>query len=417
MDFCDQKMRQQTSISVGEAHHSVKSDVLSRCPSGSPMSDLLKLLRKGNRSNQHGPSPSEMQSRDGHSFAYILHYVCTGDLIYPLHEGFHRVDALLKELTYFGLVDDVLRNATQEAYKRRYAVVPCTRSVDADHRPPLSSSLSVHNVNGSTSDLMNGAMRQLPVRCSQASLNGHRRFLNVVKKYLNVKSNSLNDNEHGDGAHAHPNGQADVVRVTSNERRSHSSLLNLWNSSASTPGTGGGVFRPASAQGTTLVLIAAADYVTVYGQRPELECIFGADYQVVSLRTTSSAFIDAQLIYQPPDNDSVDDQNQPQQQQRNRTRSELLWRLYQQRIRSRGFVITVQTHWRDKATLETHHQWLLHRKSGWKYSSGRRAYLNLSLPVSSAPSAVQNLLGRRTSVMQRFFHKSALSLHSEVTAV
>ena len=129
----------------------------------------------------------------------------------------------------------------------------------------------------------------------------------------------------------------EVICKESNQR--------LIGATASTPGTGGGVFRPASAQGTTLVLIAAADYVTVYGQRPELECIFGADYQVVSLRTTSSAFIDAQLIYQPPDNDSVDDQNQPQQQQRNRTRSELLWRLYQQRIRSRGFVITVQTHW------------------------------------------------------------------------
>lgn len=41
-----------------------------------------------------GPAP-EMRNRDGHSFAYILHYLITGDLIYPLHEGFHRVDALL----------------------------------------------------------------------------------------------------------------------------------------------------------------------------------------------------------------------------------------------------------------------------------------------------------------------------------
>ena len=115
-------------------------------------------------------------------------------------------------------------------------------------------------------------------------------------------------------------------------------------------GTSGGVFRPASAQGTTLVLIATPDYVTVYGQRTELESIFGTDYQVVSLRTTSSAFIDAQLIYQPADAaDIVDDERRQQQQQqplqRNRLRSELLWRLYQQRIRSRGYVITVQTHW------------------------------------------------------------------------
>lgn len=38
----------------------------------------------------------ETKNRDGHSFAYVLHYLITGDLIYPLHEGFHRVDALLK---------------------------------------------------------------------------------------------------------------------------------------------------------------------------------------------------------------------------------------------------------------------------------------------------------------------------------
>ena len=49
MDFCDQKMRQQASISVGDAHHFVKSDMLTRWPSGSPMADLLKVLRKGTR--------------------------------------------------------------------------------------------------------------------------------------------------------------------------------------------------------------------------------------------------------------------------------------------------------------------------------------------------------------------------------
>lgn len=39
---------------------------------------------------------TDTKGRDGHSFAYILHYLSTGDLIYPLHEGFHRVDVLLK---------------------------------------------------------------------------------------------------------------------------------------------------------------------------------------------------------------------------------------------------------------------------------------------------------------------------------
>ena len=42
------------------------------------------------------PSSDTTKGRDGHSFAYILHYLSTGDLIYPLHEGFHRVDVLLK---------------------------------------------------------------------------------------------------------------------------------------------------------------------------------------------------------------------------------------------------------------------------------------------------------------------------------
>ena len=60
---------------------------------------------KGTRSN-HGLrwSPSAgMKDRDGHSFAYILHYLGTGDLIYPLHEGFHRVDVLLKASIIYSL--------------------------------------------------------------------------------------------------------------------------------------------------------------------------------------------------------------------------------------------------------------------------------------------------------------------------
>ena len=56
----------------------------------------LNSVPSGTRVDANGLNAKEMQSRDGHSFAYILHYVCTGDLIYPLHEGFHRVDALLK---------------------------------------------------------------------------------------------------------------------------------------------------------------------------------------------------------------------------------------------------------------------------------------------------------------------------------
>lgn len=42
-----------------------------------------------------------VRERDGRSFLYVLHYLSTGDLVYPLHEGFHRVDALLKVITTF----------------------------------------------------------------------------------------------------------------------------------------------------------------------------------------------------------------------------------------------------------------------------------------------------------------------------
>ena len=144
-------------------------------------------------------------------------------------------------MTYFGLVDDVLRNATQEAYKRRYAVVPCTRSSDAE-RPPLGSTLSVYNADslerasrncaGSTSDLLSGgnsggggAGTITSARCvGHTSANGQRRFLSVVKRYLNVKSKDMNEN---DAVATHPH----VVRLNTSGSRPHSSLLNLWNSS------------------------------------------------------------------------------------------------------------------------------------------------------------------------------------------
>lgn len=64
-------------------------------------SNWFVLFEPGTRSNRGlrlTPS-AEMKGRDGHSFAYILHYLSTGDLIYPLHEGFHRVDVLLKVST------------------------------------------------------------------------------------------------------------------------------------------------------------------------------------------------------------------------------------------------------------------------------------------------------------------------------
>jgi len=141
-----------------------------------------------------------------------------------------------QELTYFGLVDDVLRNATQEAYKRRYAVVACTRSADAE-RPPLGSTLSVYttdslerasrNCAGSTSDLLKdsgGGGTMASTRCvGHAPATGQRRFLSVVKRYLNVKSKEMNEND-AVGTHPH------VVRLNTSGSRPHSSLLNLWNS-------------------------------------------------------------------------------------------------------------------------------------------------------------------------------------------
>ena len=60
------------------------------------VTDAFRLTLTGSRNNHHGLCPAELQQRDGHSFGYILHYMATGDLVYPMHEGFHRVDALLQ---------------------------------------------------------------------------------------------------------------------------------------------------------------------------------------------------------------------------------------------------------------------------------------------------------------------------------
>ncbi|KAK8736432.1 hypothetical protein OTU49_004999 [Cherax quadricarinatus] len=46
--------------------------------------------------------------RDGRVFPYLAHYLVTGDMLYPAHEGEVMVSRLLHELTKLDLVDDLL---------------------------------------------------------------------------------------------------------------------------------------------------------------------------------------------------------------------------------------------------------------------------------------------------------------------
>jgi hypothetical protein len=341
-------------------------------------------------------------------------------------------------LTFYGLVEDVIRNATQDGSargknkKRQQLLFTANgtaksstikggdlridrRDVDISRRSSLTKALSFQNISdlddmasnlGKHSVSMNNLMLENEVKgCGDSPLqskcrmtvSGHR-FLAIVKRYLSLKSNTkiVVDN-----------------KQISTVRKSKSSTV--WNPRDG--GGGGGVFRPTSAQGATLVLVAEPDYVTVFGQRSELELLF-PDCQVVPLRTTSSAFIDAQLVYQP-DDPSVTDETSSDLEcptPRRSSTSEVLWRIYKHRIQSRGFCVTVQSHWRDKETLEDHYQWLLHKKSNTKNSTGRRSNLNL---VSNGSNNVplNAPLGRRTSVLQRLFQRSSLTVHLTSDAI
>lgn len=253
-------------------------------------------------------------------------------------------------------------------------------------------------------------------RCSRPA-GGHR-FLNAVKRYLSIKP-------------------AESQPACSSAKRASSSLESgsVWRPNQK--GSGGGVFRPHSARGVTLVLQAAADGVAIYGQRAILESIF-PEYHVTSLRSFSSAFIDSKVVYQTEEHSSGFDiydgyssssytSSLPKRSNSSdgsyyssgsgsstSSQSELLTSLYHQRIKPIGFAITVQSNWRDKHTLEVYHQWLLHKKNNSKSMGRRLSQPNVSTALSHSPSAGttgNNPVTRRASVIQRFFNRSALTLN------
>ncbi|XP_046440029.1 uncharacterized protein LOC124191086 [Daphnia pulex] len=459
----------QNTISIGDGssvvHHTVKSEILNRCPAGSPLAAMVKNINKGARSN-HGmrwsPSSDTTKGRDGHSFAYILHYLSTGDLIYPLHEGFHRVDVLLKELTFFGLVEDVIRYATQEGsgrskQNRRRSVLFTTRDTQSERkvetlpkRVPMAKCQSIQDVHFigscstgrvagvdvvqsvSMSDLnmerAENEIREQPSteKCSRTTNIQHgNRFLNAIKRYLSLKSSGSSGSHRQNGNKRNSDGPNKSAAIWSPRQVNTAS---------------GGVFRPNSARGSTLILIATPDSVTVFGQRNQLEMML-PDFPIEALRSFSSAFIDSKLVYQPDDTSSGGDidgyssssftsvSSLPKRSSSTSSEStavpttahsDLLFRLFQRHIQPLGFNVTVQSHWRSNDTLETHHQWLLHKKHNSKQSigtsSGRRRHTHAGMASAMSTTTInqQTSVTRRASVLQRLFNKSALTLHTDL---
>ena len=244
------------------------------------------------------------------------------------------------------------------------------------------------------------------------------RFLNAIKRYLSLKSFN------------HGSSQTATKRQTSGQ---DGAKATIWSPRQVQP-TGNGVFRPNSARGSTLILISGLDNVVVYGQRIQLEIIF-ADYPIEALRSFSSVFIDSKLIYSPDDSSASGDGDGYSSSSFNSVsslpkrsgsassnstasvgQSDLLFRLFRQQIQPHGFVITVQSYWRNNDSLEIHHQWLLHKKHSSKQSgSGRRRSSQPSGITSSvSTTTLSNPVGRRASVLQRLFNKSELTLHTDV---
>ena len=399
------------------------------------------------------------------------------DSLYFSNENFGTFSRLflsfffrVQELTFFGLVEDVIRYATQEGsgrskQNRRRSILFTTRDTQSDRkvetlpkRGPMAKCQSiqdVHFIGGGSTSRVDGVdvaqsvsmsdlnmeraeneIREQPAttdKCSRTTNNvqhGHR-FLNAIKRYLSLKSSGASGGSH---------------RQSGNKRHSSSSdgpnkSAAIW-SPRQVNVTSGGVFRPNSARGSTLILIATPDTVTVFGQRHQLEIML-PDFPIEALRSFSSALIDSKLVYQPDDTSSGGDvdgyssssftsvSSLPKRSSSSSSSSEstavpstahsdLLLRLFQRHIQPLGFNITVQSHWRSNDTLETHHQWLLHKKLNSKQSigtsSGRRRHTHAGMAPAMSTNTInqQTSVTRRASILQRLFNKSALTLHTDL---
>lgn len=279
-----------------------------------------------------------------------------------------------------------------------------------------SASLSDLNV-----DRLEGEVRDheiQPIKKSSRTSDHSHRFFNAIKRYLSLKSSGVNHCQ--PGIKRQSGGGQDGTKAT------------IWSPRQVQP-TGNGVFRPNSARGSTLILISGLDSVIVYGQRIQLEIIF-PDYPIEPLRSFSSVFIDSKLTYSPDDSASADGDGyssssfnsasslpkRSNSASSNSTasigQSDLLSRLFHQQMQPQGFVITVQSYWRNSDTLEIHHQWLLHKKLNAKQSGSgrRRSSQSPGMTSSVSTTTLSNPVGRRASVLQRLFNKSELTLHTDV---
>ena len=374
----------------------------------------------------------------------------------------------VQELTFFGLVEDVIRYATSEGSgrnkqsKRRSVLFSARDTTSSDkkvetlpNRVPLAKCQSIQNVHvicgrstcrsagievvqsASMSDLnterpdteikdQNLEVQSTATRCNRNNVHGHR-FLNAIKRYLSLKSSSAN------GSHR----QTGPKRPSQAENGAKAATA-IWSPrQVNNTAAGGGVFRPNSARGSTIILIAAPDSVTVYGQRHQLENMF-PDYPIEALKSFSSAFIDSKLVYQPDDTSSGGDIDGCSSSSFNSVsslpkrsssagsdstaissigHSDLLLRLFQRHIQPLGFAVTVQSYWRNADSLETHHQWILHKKHNSKMSvgSGRRRSSHAGMLFAAvSTTTINHPVTRRASVLQRLFNKSALTLHTDV---
>lgn len=360
-------------------------------------------------------------------------------------------------------MEDVIRYATQEGSGRskqnkRKSILFTSRDTQTDRKVetlpkrtvPLAKCQSIQNVHfisgrsvgrvAGINAVQSASMSNLNLDCpelverdpeiqsptritSRPNAHGHR-FLNAIKRYLSLKSSSVTGYRSSSGNSKRPSSAGqDGLKAA------------LW-SPRQVQSAGGGVFRPNSARGSTLILIASPDCVAMYGQRAQLEMMF-PDYPIEALKSFSSAFIDSKLVYQPDDTSSGDGDGYssssfnsvsslPKRSSSASSdstvvssgHSDLLLRLFQRHIQPQGFVITVQSHWRNNETLEFHYQWLLHKKNNSKTSGRNSARRRSSQPggmVSAASTTtVNHPVARRASVLQRLFNKSELTLHTDV---
>ena len=373
----------------------------------------------------------------------------------------------MQELAFFGLVEDVIRYATSEGSgrnkqsKRRSVLFSARETASNDkkvetlpNRVPLAKCQSTQNVHvicgrstgrsagievvqsASMLDLnmerpyakikdQNLEVQSTATRCNRSNVHGHR-FLNAIKRYMSLKSSSAKDSHRQTGP-----------KRPSQAENGTKAATTMWSPRQVNTAAEGGVFRPNSARGSTIILIAAPDSVTVYGQRHQLENMF-PDYPIEALKSFSSAFIDSKLVYQPDDTSSGGDIDGYSSSSFNSVsslpkrsssagsdstdvstigHSDLLLRLFQRHIQPLGFAVTVQSYWRNADSLETHHQWILHKKHNSKMSvgSGRRRSSHAGMLFAAvSTTTINHSVTRRASVLQRLFNKSALTLHTDV---